>query len=114
MNEGDRIIVGRDYTVLPREGCSKQALSNNELLELIVSVDVETAIDLDEIDKLFAQPPTISSSEFHHMMNALPDYCQWQDCVIAANLNMTPMQAQVFDSNIPKMEQDSLGLPVLF
>ena len=79
-----------------------ETIAGDHYIFLILSACAATATDPGGIDKLFAQPPTMNSSEFHCVMNVLTDYCQWQECVTADNLNEFHLaQAKVADAAVP-------------
>ena len=71
-------------------GSSEQALSDIELVYLIVNDDAATAFDGHKLDKGVAQPPKVSSSKFHCMVKVLKEYCQWQ--VGMASKNTGPLK----------------------
>ena len=52
LNEGDDIIEGHHYVVLPSEGRKEQAWSDTDLVKLIVCAGAVTATHPDEIDEL--------------------------------------------------------------
>ena len=77
----------------------EDALSDSEWVELNVSVAASTAIDPDKIDELVAQPPSMTSREFHNVINVVTDFSQWQDCLTADHLDvLRKLQAQVLDA----------------
>ena len=81
------------------------------MIELIVNAGEGNATDPDEIDKLTAQPLTVSYSKFSSMMNVWTDYCQLQDCVTTGDMNLLRMlQAKVADAAAPSLKQALLGV----
>ena len=67
------------------------------MVELIVTAGAE-------IDEPIAQSPTVTSNEFHFMIDMFSNYSRWQYCVTADHLNMFRMlQAAVADTAAPKL-----------
>jgi hypothetical protein len=77
LDEGDELLTGSEYVQLPGECTRTESLSDQDLVELILSADEPGLVDSAEADEPEPVRPGTTFSEVCCMLEKVEDYMQW-------------------------------------